>query len=172
MFCANHVCQLFLRQSPHSPQSCYLIGRLQVLSSGTIRLKRRTDLGSRLGELHGALSEILTQGQPTVVAIEDIFTAQNARSALALGQARGAALAAGGGTGIPLRAYAPAMVKRAVAGHGRADKQQIQRMAQVVLGLERMPTPDEADAMAVALCHAMMERGSGRMREAREGRGR
>jgi crossover junction endodeoxyribonuclease RuvC len=107
------------------------------------------------------LADYLNVVRPDVVALEDVFSAKNARSALALGQARGAVLAAAGYLNIPVHAYAPAKVKRAVAGYGRADKRQMQQMMRVLLSLDYLPATDEADAMAIAMCHAMQTRMSG-----------
>jgi crossover junction endodeoxyribonuclease RuvC len=132
---------------------------LSLVDSGNIRLGSDPEIASRLGRLQQALEQVMDSAEPQVVAVEDVFTARNARSALLLGQARGAVLAAVGRLGIPVRPYAPAMVKRAVAGHGRATKEQMQRMVQVLLSLSRVPGQDEADAMAVAICHALCSRG-------------
>lgn len=129
--------------------------RLAVVDSGTIRLDSRADLGARLAELQRQLEAVLERNEPHTAAIEDIFVHRNARSALLLGHARGAALAAVARQGLLVQAYAPASVKQAVAGHGRADKKQMQRMVQVLLGMARIPAQDEADAIAVAVCHAM-----------------
>ena len=125
------------------------------VDSGTIRLPRGADLSARLGRLQERIEAIIDGQRPTDVAVEDVFTARNARSALALGQARGVVLAVAGRRTLPVYAYPPATVKRAVSGHGRADKSQIQRMVQVLLSLDRMPGQDESDALAVAICHAM-----------------
>ena len=133
--------------------------QLTVLDSGNIVLKRGAEVSARLGELLRRLEEVMDAVQPAVVALEDIFTHRNARSALALGQARGVVLAVAGRRDLPVHAYPPATVKRAVGGHGRADKAQIQRMVQVLLSLTSAPAEDEADAMAVALCHALGSRG-------------
>jgi crossover junction endodeoxyribonuclease RuvC len=132
--------------------------QLTLLDSGSIRLGPEPEISLRLGRLQQRLEQVLQARQPQVVAVEDVFTARNARSALLLGQARGAVLAAVGRREIPVRPYAPAMVKRAVTGHGRATKQQMQRMVQVLLSLPRVPGQDEADAMAVAICHALCSR--------------
>lgn len=130
--------------------------RLFVVDSGVIRLPGgREQLCRRLGRLQEALEELLDRTAPAEVAVEDIFTARNARSALALGQARGVVLGVVGRRELPLFAYPPATVKRAVSGYGRADKQQVQRMVQALLGLKRLPGPDEADAMAIGVCHTM-----------------
>ena len=133
--------------------------RLTVVDSGRIRLPAKAEVSSRLAQLQQKLEEVLVRIVPQVVAIEDIFTHRNARSALVLGQARGVALAAAGRQGLPVFAYPPATVKRAVCGHGRAEKAQIQRMVQVLLSLQHVAPEDEADAMAVAICHALSRRG-------------
>lgn len=129
--------------------------RLSVCESGVIRLDQQPELSQRLAQLDRRLYEIVMQWRPMVVAVEDIFTHQNVRSALLLGHARGVALAVAGRAELPVQPYAPATVKQAVAGHGRADKLQIQRMVQVLLALSVAPASDEADALAVAICHAM-----------------
>ena len=129
--------------------------RLALVDSGTIRLDCRADLCVRLGQLQQRLEAVLQRNEPHTAAIEDVFVHRNPRSALLLGHARGAALAAVARQGLLVQAYAPASVKQAVAGHGRADKKQVQRMVHVLLGMSRVPAQDEADAIAVAVCHAM-----------------
>ena len=90
--------------------------------------------------------------RPDCVAVEDIFHARNVRSALKLGEARGVALLAASEAGVPVVSYAPAAIKRAVVGYGRAEKHQVQQMVKLLLNLEQPPTPhDVADALAVAL---------------------
>lgn len=131
---------------------------LSVVCSGTIRLRDKAALHERLAELSLQLEALVQANAPDTVAVEDIFSHKNARSALALGQARGAALAVVGRCNVPVAAYPPASVKQAVAGHGRADKGQIQRMVQVLLSLQTVPPEDEADAMAIAICHALRAR--------------
>lgn len=132
---------------------------LSVMDSGNIVLNKKAEVSVRLAELLRRLEAVIDAIQPAVVAVEDIFTHRNARSALLLGQARGVVLAVAGTHELPVFAYPPATVKRAVAGHGRADKAQMQRMVQVLLSLTRVPKEDEADAMAVAACHALGSRG-------------
>ena len=132
--------------------------QLTVVDSGTIVVTRGQDLSQRLGLLLQGFEAMIERHQPDEVAVEDVFTARNARSALTLGQARGVVLAVAGRLGLPLFAYAPATVKRAVSGYGRADKQQMQHMVQVLLCMLRLPAPDEADALAVAICHALHPR--------------
>ena len=133
--------------------------QLSVVDSGIIRLTRIEGISLRLAELLTRLEEIIGKVEPDAVAVEDVFTSRNARSALLLGQARGVALAVAGRQGLPVHAYPPATVKRAVSGHGRADKKQMQRMVQVLLSLSRTPVEDEADALAVAICHALGSKG-------------
>lgn len=154
---------LILGVDPGSHRTGFAVVRskgrtLSVVDSGTIVLPSRDDLSRRLATLQERLEEILARHQPEAVAVEDLFTARNARSALALGQARGVILAVAGRHQLPVSAYPPATVKRAVAGHGRAQKGQIQRMVRVLLGLDRLPGADEADAMAIAICHALSSR--------------
>jgi len=130
--------------------------RLFVVESGRIMLRDRApDLAGRLGRLQQEVERIIDRLQPAELAVEDIFTARNARSALALGQARGVILGVAGRRALSVHAYPPATVKRAVCGHGRADKTQVQRMVQVLLSLAAPPAVDEADAMAIAICHAL-----------------
>jgi crossover junction endodeoxyribonuclease RuvC len=88
------------------------------------------------------------------VAVEDVFAAVNVRSALALAQSRGTVLAVAGVAGLPVYSYAPAVVKKTVTGRGRASKDQVARMVQVLVGLRRVPRADAADALAVAITHA------------------
>jgi crossover junction endodeoxyribonuclease RuvC len=132
--------------------------RLSVVDSGTINLPADHELAERLGQLQQSLEALLERTAPAAVAVEDIFSHRNARSALALGQARGVALAVAASRGVPVFSYPPATVKRAVCGHGRAEKAQVSRMAQALLGLKRDLLEDEADAMAVAICHALASR--------------
>src|SRR4029453_14524879 len=99
------------------------------------------------------LREVIAELGPEVVAIEDVFSHQNVRSALALAQARGMALAVVGLAGLSVASYPPASVKKAVSGSGRADKDQIARMVQTLIGLKSLPRADATDALAVAITH-------------------
>jgi len=129
-------------------------GSLRHVAHGNLRLRSAGALPARLRELHQAVAELIARYQPAVVAVEDVFVAANARSALVLGQARGAVLAAVGATGLPLAEFAPARIKLAVAGNGRAAKRQVQFMVGRLLGLGSAPPADAADALAVAICCA------------------
>ena len=98
--------------------------------------------------------ELIAEHRPDEVAMEQVFVRRNVASALVLGQARGAALCAVAEAGLPLHEYAPASIKLAIAGSGRAEKTQVQRMVKVLLNLPAIPDEDAADALACALCHA------------------
>jgi len=120
----------------------------QVIRCGT------GEFTERLGILFKELSHIIVEYQPQFVSIEDVFVSKNVSSALKLGQARGALIAACCHADLDIAAYSPTQIKQAVVGHGRADKLQIQHMIKVLL---RPPLPlaeDAADALAAALCHA------------------
>jgi crossover junction endodeoxyribonuclease RuvC len=128
------------------------------VAHGTIRLPRTASLALRLDRLHREVAELVQRYRPDVASIEQCFVAASPRSALVLGQARGAALAALGSSGVAVVEYAPAQIKLSVAGSGRAGKDQIQRVVSRVLGLAAWPAADAADALAAALCHAMAGR--------------
>jgi len=100
------------------------------------------------------LSEVMEQHKPGVAAVEDLFVAHNVRSALKLGQARGAAVTAAMKQGLSVHDYTPRVVKQAVAGYGQAEKGQVQHMVRTLLGLSGAPSSDASDALAVAICHA------------------
>ncbi|HXH65402.1 MAG TPA: crossover junction endodeoxyribonuclease RuvC [Mariprofundaceae bacterium] len=111
-------------------------------------------LGERLHILFRRLQAVIATYRPESAGMEDVFMAKNAASALKLGQARGALIAACADAGLTVTAYSPTAVKQAVVGFGRADKAQIQRMVQVLLKPSPAPAEDAADALAVAICHA------------------
>ncbi len=128
--------------------------RHQLVACGAIAPRRGDDFPQRLEQIHRELSALLSTCRPDCVALESLFHAVNARSALKLGHARGVAMLAAVQAGCPVAEYSPAEVKRAVVGYGRAEKHQVQAMIKLLLGLERAPTPhDAADALAVAICH-------------------
>ena len=127
--------------------------RQRCVAQDVIRLPERP-LEQRLLVLLTRLRELIVEHRPDEVAMEEVFVRRNVASALVLGQARGAALCAVAEAGLPLHEYAPASIKLAVAGSGRAEKVQIQRMVRVLLNLPAAPAEDAADALACALCHA------------------
>lgn len=126
--------------------------RLRHLGSGTIVLPERQSVASRLARLHAACGDLLARWTPDAVALERAFVAGNVHSALRLGEARGVVLAAIAAAGVEPVEFAPAAVKRAAVGHGRADKESVGRGVTALLGLDARPDQDAADALAVALC--------------------
>ena len=127
--------------------------RHKYVSSGFIQIKADT-LGDKLGIIFSEVSKIVSTWQPQSMAIEQVFVKHNVDSALKLGQARGAAICAGVQAELPIGEYTPRAIKKAVVGSGAADKQQVQHMIQRLLGLDELPQSDEADALAIAICHA------------------
>jgi crossover junction endodeoxyribonuclease RuvC len=129
--------------------------RHQIVLCGAVSAPAAASFPEKLREIHGRLAALLAECRPDSVAIESIFFAANARSALKLGHARGVAVLAAAQAGLAVVEYSPAEVKRAVVGHGRAEKSQVQYMVKLLLGLAVAPSPhDAADALAVAICHA------------------
>jgi crossover junction endodeoxyribonuclease RuvC len=127
-------------------------GALAYVECGVLTAPEDRPMEDRLGELACGLREVLAELRPGIVAIEDVFSHHNPRSAIALAQARGMALAVVGLAGLAVASYAPALVKKAVSGSGRADKQ-IARMVQALIGLRSLPRADATDALAVAITH-------------------
>jgi crossover junction endodeoxyribonuclease RuvC len=129
--------------------------RLGALDGGTIETKAGMALERRLVAIHARVGELIAEHTPEAVAIEELYFGQNVRSALAVGQARGAVLLAAGQAGVPCFSYTPQQIKQAVCGSGAAAKDQVQRMVGALLALPEPPRPDHAaDALAVAICHA------------------
>lgn len=129
--------------------------RYRVVDSGAVSLAATLAFPEKLMMLHTSLSDLLSRHRPDAMAVEDLFHAKNARSALKLGHVRGVVLLAGSQAGIPIAEYTATEVKRAVVGYGRAEKQQVQQMVTLLLGLDKAPSPlDVSDALAVAVCHA------------------
>jgi len=124
----------------------------KVLAWGAFTAPHRP-LGERLLFIYKGLEELLDKHSPDEAAVEEPFVAKNPRSAIAVGQAQALAFLACAGRGIPIHSYPPTQVKGAVAGYGRGEKEQVQEMVRLQLGLEETPGPDAADALAVALCH-------------------
>jgi crossover junction endodeoxyribonuclease RuvC len=125
---------------------------LEYRASGCIRTSGRA-LPERLGQIYLGVRDLIEQHQPNEFAIENVFMAKNAQSALKLGQARGVAIAAAVAAELPIYEYAARQVKLAVVGTGGANKEQVQHMVQVLLELSGVPQADAADALAIAVCH-------------------
>ena len=128
--------------------------RHQLIACGAITARAGDPFPQRLARIHKELTILLSACRPECVAVESLFHAVNARSALKLGHARGVAIVAAVEAGCEVVEYTPAEIKRAVVGYGRAEKHQVQQMIKLLLGLEQPPSPhDAADALAVAICH-------------------
>jgi crossover junction endodeoxyribonuclease RuvC len=124
------------------------------VAHGTLRPPRAAALAGRLAALQSGLAGVIAAHRPDLVVVEQVFVAANARAALVLGHARGVALAAASAAGLAVEELSPQHVKRAVVGTGAAEKLQVQRMVQRLLGLGAAPAQDAADALAAALCRA------------------
>ena len=130
--------------------------RLVALDHGWWSTPARDRPEARLKRIHDHVVELIERHVPEAVALEDSYVGADARTALSVGQARGAALVACANAEVPCVEYPPATVKQAVCGYGRADKAQVQRMVRAILALETEPRPHHAaDALAVAICHAL-----------------
>jgi crossover junction endodeoxyribonuclease RuvC len=129
-------------------------GAYRLVDCGVILTPAQEPMPQRLLLLHDRLLALLAAHRPDAIAVEELFFNKNARTAIAVGQARGVVLLAAAQAGVPLYEYTPLQVKQAVVGYGRAEKRQVQEMVRILLGLEAIPQPDDAaDAVAVALCH-------------------
>ena len=128
---------------------------LRALDYGCLETLPSMELPLRLLEIHRAVTELILTHRPAQVGVERLFFNKNVMTAFAVGQARGVVLLAAAEHGIPVFEYGPHEVKLAVTGYGRAAKDQVQRMVQMVLGMPNLPRPDDAaDALAVAICLA------------------
>lgn len=147
-------------------------GGPRLLEAGCLKSTAASSLERRLAELAAGIREVLAEGQPESVAVEALFSSyKHPTAALQMAHARGVLFLAAAEAGLPVFAYPPARVKKALVGRGAATKSQIQSMIQSVFGLEKPPSPpDVADALAVALCHASAM-GKGNLTSKRRGRG-
>ncbi|MDF2180711.1 crossover junction endodeoxyribonuclease RuvC [Neptuniibacter sp. CAU 1671] len=127
--------------------------RNEYIASGCIRIKG-DELADRLHQVYAGVAEVIERYCPQEMAIEQVFMARNADSALKLGQARGVAIVAGTNAALPVFEYSARKVKQSVVGKGSADKVQVQHMVAHILRLPGLPQADAADALAIALCHA------------------
>ena len=131
--------------------------RLRRLTGGCWRTSSRERPEARLRTIFDGVAELIAAHGPDAVALEESYVGADARIALFVGQARGAALVAAAAAGLECSEYAPARVKQAVCGYGRAEKSQVGRMVRTLLALDAEPlTTHEADALAVAICHVLI----------------
>lgn len=129
--------------------------KLEPVWYDCMRTSPKESVSDRLVKIHTGCQQIIQRFQPDVAAIEELFFGAGAKAALAVGQARGVTILACATAGVPVFEYSPMSIKQAVSGYGRADKQQVQRMVQTILGMTEIPRPDHAaDALGVAICHA------------------
>jgi crossover junction endodeoxyribonuclease RuvC len=126
----------------------------QIIAQGTIACPPGWERSRCLAKIFQGISDVIRQHRPTVCVVEGLFYAQNLRTALIMGEARGAALAAGAGAGLEIYEIATRKVKQAIVGYGAAQKLAVAKMVQRMLGLRALPAPDAADALALALTHA------------------
>ena len=128
--------------------------RHRLVTCGAITSPPKSALAARLAVIHGRLTALIASSHPDCIVIENLFHAKNVKSALVLGHARGVAVLAAVQARLPIVEYTPAEIKASVVGYGRADKNQMQQMVKLLLGLDTAPAPhDAADALAVAICH-------------------
>jgi len=133
--------------------------RHRLLIHGAIVTPTRAELPERLSLIHAGVSRLITTHRPDALAVEDVFHAVNTRSALVLGHVRGVILLAGAQAGLPVHEFPPATVKVQVTGYGRAEKAQVALMVARLLEIPTAgPAGDASDALAVALCHAVLFR--------------
>jgi crossover junction endodeoxyribonuclease RuvC len=131
-------------------------GRLRAIGHGWWRTRADERPELRLKTIFDGVAGLIAEHAPDAVVLEESFVGVDARTALSVGQARGAVLVAAALAGVECAEYAPARVKQTVCGYGRAEKAQVQRMVKSILALEQLPTPNHAaDALAVAICHAL-----------------
>jgi len=131
-------------------------GRLRAIIHGWWRTPAGTRPELRLKTIFDGVAGLIAEHAPDAVVLEESFVGADARIALSVGQARGAVLVAAANAGLDCAEYAPARVKQAVCGYGRAEKAQVQRMVKAILALDAVPKPNHAaDALAVAICHAL-----------------
>ncbi|EPR42742.1 Crossover junction endodeoxyribonuclease ruvC [Desulfovibrio sp. X2] len=128
-------------------------GSLALIDAGTIKLAAQADMAVRLGRIYEELAGLIAEHRPLEAAIENVFVNKNTLSALKLGQARGAAIAACAVAGLPVAGYEPTLVKKSIVGTGRAEKEQVAFMVGRLLGTTRRFALDASDALAVAVCH-------------------
>jgi crossover junction endodeoxyribonuclease RuvC len=135
----------------------------RALGCGAARLGAEASHGARIKQLHEAISKVIGEFHPGVCALESSFMSENAMSALKLGQIRGALMLTAQLHGLEVFEYAPRLIKQAVTGFGGAEKAQVAKMVKLQLGLAQLPTPaDAADALAIALTHAVASRAPAR----------
>jgi crossover junction endodeoxyribonuclease RuvC len=130
------------------------VGEMRLVDCGVLRFSSRTPVEQRMRSLYDELTKIIAEYKPDEVAIEEPFVGSNIKSAFSIGRAQAIAILAATNRGLPICYYSPAQVKQQVTSYGQSNKQQMQEMVKIQLGLSQLPQPsDAADALAVAICH-------------------
>ncbi len=134
-------------------------GRFRAVTYGAIRVSNSKSRPMRYREIYEGLVEVITESEPDVVSIENVFCGKSPKSAIRIGEGRGLALLAAATRDLPVHEYDATVVKKAVVGTGRGSKEQVQALVRSLLGLSEIPKPhDAADALAIAICHCHRER--------------
>lgn len=133
----------------------YVGNKFTPVEFGAITTESNEPFSKRLSHIYNSLEKIINIHKPEYLSIEELFFNTNVKTAIAVGHARGVLILAAEQMGVPIFEYTPLQIKQAVTGYGRADKNQVQQMVKMFLGLQKVPKPDDtADALAVAICHA------------------
>lgn len=133
----------------------YVGNRFRVFDYGSIQTKAGMPTNERLKIIYDSMTELIAKHRPDAMAVEELFFNTNSKTAIVVAEARGIILLSAINAGLEIAEYTPLQVKQAVTGYGRADKNQVQQMTKALLGLDRVPKPDDtADALAIAICHA------------------
>ena len=133
----------------------YVGNRFRVFDYGSIQTKAGVPTNERLKIIYDSMTDIIARHKPDAMAVEELFFNTNSKTAIVVAEARGIILLSAINAGLDIAEYTPLQVKQAVTGYGRADKNQVQQMTKALLGLDKVPKPDDtADALAIAICHA------------------
>ena len=133
----------------------YIGNKFKIVEYGAITTESNQNMNERFKSIHDYLNTIIERTKPEFLAIEELFFNSNQKTAINVAQARGVLLLSALNHGISVHEYTPLQVKQAVVGYGRAEKKQVQLLVKSILGLEKVPKPDDtADALAIAVCHA------------------
>jgi len=146
--------------------------KYSLVGCGALTTEAGQAMPDRLKDIYGKLMEVIAEFEPDAAAVEELFFNTNAKTAIHVGEARGAAILACANSGLEVYEYTPLQIKQALSGYGRADKNQIQQIVKSILGLPEIPKPDDAaDAVATAICHGNSAAYLRRVGKASAGRG-
>jgi crossover junction endodeoxyribonuclease RuvC len=130
------------------------VSKYSLVECGVLTTDKASPMPDRLKKVYSMLMDVIAEFGPDVAAVEELYFNSNAKTAIRVGEARGAAILACANAGMPVHEYTPLQIKQALAGYGRADKRQIQEIVRRICGLAEAPKPDDAaDAVAAAICH-------------------